>query len=114
MQLCDNIFSLSIIMTRVEKYRRYREEISNMKIESFTSKKNAATQVERFQADGTSKLNLEQIMEVHEAYDNNDEVSKKKNPYKISRFETKIYVIAFSIIAIILIALILTGIKLRG
>ena len=100
-------------MTRVEKYRRYREEISNMKIESFTAKKEAADQVEKFQYDATTKkLNLEQVMEVHEVYDNNEQVSKKINHYQISRFEKKLYLIAFLIIAIILIALIFTGINI--
>ena len=100
-------------MTRVEKYRRYREEISNMKIESFSSKKEAADQVEKFQYDSTTKkLNLEQVMEVHEVYDNNEQVSKKTNHYQISSFEKKVYLIAFLLIAIILIALIFTGINI--
>ena len=47
MTLCDNISPLRFSMTRVEKYRRYRQEISNMKFETFSEKREVAKQVDK-------------------------------------------------------------------
>lgn len=102
-------------MTRVEKYRRYREEISNMKFESFTQKKEASEQVEKkHKSDFGSKLNYEEVMEIHEVYEENEEKSKKIKLIPFTKYEIIYSVIAILLFVIILLALIFTGKKIWG
>lgn len=113
MLLCDNIFSLSDSMTRVEKYRTYRKEISNMKFETFSQKKLAAEQLEELHNENLgSKLNYEQVMVVHDVFNDGEEKHKKRRLINLTKYEILYYLIAFCIFVIILVALILTGIKL--
>lgn len=115
MALCVNIFTLTNSMTRVEKYRRYREEISNMKFETFTQKKEAYEEVEKMHNfENGNKLNLDEILEVHEVFDGAEKKHKKTKLIPITKFEIIYSSVAILIIAIILIALILTGKKIWG
>ncbi len=101
-------------MTRVEKYRRYRDEISNMKFETFSQKKEAAKQINLLrEKDSGDKLNYEDVMEVHEVF-----VSEKKikhfKLFPLTKYEIIYTLIAIFIILIILLALIFTGKKIWG
>lgn len=114
MILCVNIYSLSLIMTRVEKYRRYREQISNMKFEVFTKKSNAAKQIERIHdSNRGNKLGYEEVMEIQKVYDT-DAKTHKKHVFKFRKQQFFYCLIAFLVIAIILIALIKTGFEVFG
>ena len=79
MGLCVNILPLRFSMTRVEKYRSYREEISNMKFENFNKKHEAAKQVDTFHGN----INYDKVMVVHEMFDESDEKSTKKRSFYI-------------------------------
>lgn len=115
MRLCDNIFSLSTSMTRVEKYRRYREEISNMKFETFSQKKEAAEQIQKLHnANSGNKLTLDNVLEVHDVFDGNKKKIKRIQLFPLTKFEILYSLIAIISIAIILVALILTGNKIWG
>ena len=115
MALCVNIFALTKSMTRVEKYRRYREEISNMKFENFTQKKEASGQVEKIRnTDFESKLNYDEVMEIHEVYEENDEKVKKTKFMPLTKYEIVYSLIAILLFVIILLALIFTGRKIWG
>ena len=115
MSLCDNIFSLINSMTRVEKYRRYREEISNMKFETFTLKKEACEQVERIQkTQSGNRLNFEDVMEIHQVFEENPTKHKKNRLIPITKFELFYSLIAISLFTLTLLALIFTGMKIWG
>lgn len=97
-------------MTRVEKYRRYREEIANMKVEKFSSKHEASKKIG--DVSSNSKVGYEDVMIVHNLYDENIEITPKKHHLHL-RLDQILYVlIAFLIIAIILIGIIFTGMKI--
>ena len=111
MTLCDNISPLRFAMTRVEKYRRYRQEISNMKFETFSEKKEVAKQVEKIHSNNLgSKMNYEDVMAVNESFDKGEIKFKKRRLINLTKYEIFYYLIAFGIIAILAVALILTGV----
>ena len=98
-------------MTRVEKYRRYRQEISNMKFETFSEKREVAKEVNKVHdARNGNKLNYEQVMAVNETFDNGEIKFKKRRLINLTKYEIFYYLIAFGIIAILVIALVITGI----
>lgn len=115
MDLCDNIFSLIFIMTRVEKYRKYRREIANMKVDSFSSKKEALEQVEKIRETKSSSVyDYDDLMEVHEIYGKDVENIKSRKRIRVTKYQVCYLLIAIFIIAIIMIATILVGIKVWG
>ena len=97
-------------MTREEKYRRYREEILNMKFETFSEKREVAEQVDKVHDTRLgNKLNYEQVMAVNEAFDNDKVKFKKRRLINLTKYEIFYYLIAFGIIAILIVGLIITG-----
>jgi len=102
-------------MTRVEKYRRYRNEISNMKFETFTHKKEVAKEIEKIHYDTTgNKLNYEQVMIVHELFDEGEVNFKRKKIIGLTKYEIFYFIIALFIVIIMIVSLVLVGIKLWG
>ena len=100
-------------MTRTEKYRQYREEISNMKFETFTKKSEASNTVEKLHSSKLgNKLNYEQVMEANEVFNEGDVKFKKRRLINLTKYEIFYYLIAFIIIAILVTGLIISGIKL--
>ena len=98
-------------MTRVEKYRRYRQEISNMKFETFSEKREVAEEVNKVHDKRLgNKLNYEQVMAVNETFDTGEVKFKKRRLINLTKYEIFYYLIAFGIIAILVIALVITGI----
>ena len=111
MTLCDNISPLRFSMTRVEKYRRYRQEISNMKFETFSEKREVAEQVDKVHDTSLgNKLNYEQVMAVNESLSQGETKFKKIRLINLTKYEIFYYLIAFGIIAILVAGLIVTGI----
>lgn len=98
-------------MTRVEKYRRYREDIANMKVETFSSKKKVVDKIEKGEG---KKVGYENVMDIHDIYDNGHNQPKKRRTIRIKKYQIIYCSIAILIIAIILFALILVGINLWG
>ena len=97
-------------MTRVEKYRRYRQEISNMKFETFSEKREIAEQVEKVSDTSVgSKLNYEQVIAVNETFDKGEVKFKKRRLINLTKYEIFYYLIAFGIIAILVIGLVISG-----
>jgi len=115
MTLCVNISPLSDSMTRVEKYREYRKEISNMKFETLTTKHQAAMQVDKFHdmEDG-NKLDYEHVMIVHDVYDDGGTKLKKRKVIRLTKYEIFYCSIAFVIIALLLASIIIVGIHSGG
>ena len=112
MRVCDNIFSLSNSMTRIEKYREYRQEISNMKFETFSQKREVSHKVGKVHdSDLGSKLNYEQVMNIHEVYDSAQIESKRNYHFPFTKYEIFYYLFALSFIAVMIVALILVGIN---
>ena len=110
MQLCDNIFSLSSSMTRVEKYRQYREEISNMKFEDFSQKREASKQVEELYGNRVDeKLNFEDIMVVHEVFDKTELKTKNKRLINLTKYEIFYYLIAIIFVVVIIAAMVIVS-----
>ena len=98
-------------MTRVEKYRRYRQEISNMKFETFSEKREVAKQVDKVHNSRVgNKLNYEEVMAVSDTFDTGDIKFKKRRLINLTKYEIFYYLIAFGIIAILVIGLVITGI----
>ena len=115
MFLCDNISPLSKSMTRVEKYRRYRNEISNMKFETFTTKREAAMQIDKLHNSNLGrKLNYDQVMSVHEVYDDKEVKLKKRRFLYLTKYELLYCLIASIIILTLVVAIILVGIHVGG
>lgn len=115
MLLCVNIFTLSLLMTRVEKYRRYREEIANMKVENFSSKSEAAKQVDKITSlTGDNKIGFEDVMGIREIYAENDEITKKTHRFHLREDQIIYLLVCFLIGAILLVSLIVTGINVWG
>ncbi len=95
-------------MTRVEKYRRYREEISNMKFESFSKKREASKQVDKLYGNNLEeKLNYEDIMVVHEVFDNSQVSKKNKRVINLTKYEIFYFVIAIIFILVIIATLVI-------
>ena len=104
-------------MTRVEKYRRYRNEISNMKFEKFSTTKEAAKEIEKIQGYRSSnKLNYEQVMIIHELFENEEkEVNfKRKKYFGLTKYEIFYYSLGLALALIFIVSLILVGIKMWG
>jgi len=100
-------------MTRVEKYRRYRQEISNMKFETFSQKREVANQIDKLHGDRLeNKLNYDEVMSVHESFDEGDIKFKKRRLINLTKYEIFYLLIAIGIIAILTIGLVISGIKL--
>lgn len=102
-------------MTRVEKFREYRRKIANMKLESFSSKKEAFEQVEKIrETKQNSAYDYDDLMEVHDIYDTFGDNVKKKHSIRIRKDQIVYVSIAIFIIAIIIIGIVLVGIKIWG
>ena len=100
-------------MTRVEKYRRYRQEISNMKFETFSQKRVVAKEVDKLNGNRQSnRLNYDEVMIVNESFDEGEIKFTKRRLINLTKYEIFYFLIAFGIIAILVIGLIITGIKL--
>ena len=100
-------------MTRVEKYRRYRQEISNMKFETFTQKREASETIDKLHDKILgNKLNYEQVMSVNEVFDEGEIKFKKRRLINLTKYEIFYFLIAFGIITILVAGLIITGTKL--
>ena len=97
-------------MTRVEKYRRYRQEISNMKFETFSEKKEVAEQVDKVHNSKVgNKMNYEDVMTINESFDNGEVKFKKRRLINLTKYEIFYYLIAFGIIAILVVGLVISG-----
>ena len=103
-------------MTRVEKYRRYRQEISNMKFETFTQKREASETIDKLHDKRLgNKLNYEQVMAVNEVFDEGEAIKlKKRRSINLTKYEIFYCLIAFVVIALLVAGLIISGIKLWG
>lgn len=100
-------------MTRVEKYRRYRDEISNMKLGDFSEKEETAMQIEKNRfAGGDEKLNYEQVMVVHELMNEGEVNFKRKKFIGLTKYEIFYFLIAILFVIILIVLTILVGIKL--
>ena len=97
-------------MTRVEKFRRYREEIANMKFESSSSKKTLSETIERMCVDNdSSKLKYEQVLDVFDTYDPDAKNTIKKHHIKLRKNQIIYWSIASVVILALLIAIIVVG-----
>ena len=102
-------------MTRTEKYRQYREEISNMKFESFTQKREASETIEKLHdTKASNRLNLEQVMIANEVFDEGEIKFKKRRLINLTKYEIFYFLIATLVIVALVIGLIVTGINLWG
>lgn len=96
-------------MTRVEKYRKYRQEIENMKSEDFSSKKEAGDKI----GDGGSrKIGYDKVINIHEMYEPNDKKHKTKHRIQITKAKVTYWSIALLVIAILVVAIIIVAINL--
>ena len=97
-------------MTRVEKYRRYRQEILNMKFETFSEKREVAEEVDKVHNPKVgNKLNYEEVMDINDKFDQGEIKFKKRRLINLTKYEIFYYLIAFGIIAILVVGLIVTG-----
>ena len=100
-------------MTRVEKYRRYRQEISNMKFETFSPKREVANEINKLSGNRqTNRLNYEDVMIVNESFNEGELKFKKRRLINLTKYEIFYFLIAFIIISLLVLGLILSGIKL--
>lgn len=100
-------------MTRVEKYRTYREEIANMKIESFSSKKVVSQRIERICNDNeSSKLGYDEVLKVFDVYDSDAKKVKKHINLRLKKSQIIYLLVATIVIVGLLIGVIVTGLKL--
>ena len=102
-------------MTRTEKYRRYRNEILNMKFETFTVKREASETLDKLHDNRLgNKLNYEQVMTANEVFNEGDVKFKKRRCINLTKYEIFYYLIAALVIAGLVAGLIISGIKLWG
>ena len=102
-------------MTRTEKYRQYREEISNMKFESFTQKREASETIEKLHdTKASNRLNLEQVLIANEVFDEGEIKFKKRRLINLTKYKIFYLLIAALVIVILVIGLIISGLKLWG
>ena len=102
-------------MTRTEKYRQYREEISNMKFESFTQKREASETIEKLHdTKASNRLNLEQVLIANEVFDEGEIKFKKRRLINLTKYEIFYFLIAALVIVVLVIGLIISGLKLWG
>ena len=100
-------------MTRVEKYRTYREEIANMKIENFSSKKVTSQKIERIRIDNDSaKLGYDEVLNAFDIYDTDAKKVKTKYRVHLRKAQIVYLVVATVVIVGLLIGVIITGTKL--
>lgn len=100
-------------MTRVEKYHRYREEISNMKVENFSTKKEVSSQIEKDDYH-TKVISYDKVMDIFDIYDTDATNKKHKRLFHLRKDQIIYCLIATIIILIILIPMIFIGIDLWG
>lgn len=98
-------------MTRVEKYSRYRKDIANMKVESFSSKKEATEMIENSTG---NKVGYEEVIDIHNLYNSGELKVTKKHSINLRKDQIIYCVVAILCIAIILIGIIFVGIDLWG
>ena len=102
-------------MTRTEKYRQYREEISNMKFESFTQKREASETIEKLHdTKASNRLNLEQVLIANEVFDEGEIKFKKRRLINLTKYKIFYLLIAALVIVVLVIGLIISGLKLWG
>ena len=98
--------------TRVEKYRKLREDIKHNVTEEETTKKVTSKKVDDVlkSKDGkTTKIPVETMIDAYETYDTNPKV--KVDPLKVINNRKKAYIIASIVIcSLLVIATIITGI----
>ncbi|MBQ0009353.1 MAG: hypothetical protein KBS97_03675 [Firmicutes bacterium] len=100
-------------MTRVEKYRRYREEIANMKFETSSSKKTMSQQIGRMVGNSdSSKLNYEQVLDIFDSYDPDAKNTKKRHHIKLRKSQIIYWSVASVIIIGLLIGIIIVASRL--
>lgn len=97
-------------MTRVEKYRRYREEIANMKFENSSTRKTLSETIERMCVDNDSqKLKYEQVLDVFDSYDPDAKSTKRKHHFTLRKSQITYYSIAGAVILALVIAIIVVA-----
>lgn len=102
-------------MTRVEKYRRYRQEIANMKFEDSSSKQKLVNDEIRKDSLYDNKLvGYESVMNVYDSYDTNGKNQKHKHSFRIRKDQVRYCLIAASVLTVLLVGIILVGIKIWG
>lgn len=89
-------------MTRVEKFRRYREEIANMKVEDFSEKKLTAKKVSKIRE--SKSLTYHDIADVYQL----DESKHSSLGFRLSKDQILYLVVAFATITLLVVFLILT------
>ena len=95
-------------MTRVEKYRQYRKEISNMKFEVLTKKKKVVNQIGKMKENHIyDRLNYDEVMQIHNAYIDEEANLKKKRLIYITKYEFLYYIIALLVVLLLVVVLIL-------
>lgn len=100
-------------MTRVEKYRTYREEIANMKFQSSSSKKTVSEKVGSLRnIYSGSKLQYEEVLNAYEVYDSDAKDVKKRRIIKLRKTQIIYLVIACSVVLGLLIGVIISGVNL--
>lgn len=100
-------------MTRVEKFRRYREEIANMKFENSSTKKTLSETIERMCVDNDSqKLKYEQVLDVFDTYDPDAKNTKKKHHLRLRKSQIIYYSVASVVILALVIAIIVVACNL--
>ena len=102
-------------MTRIEKYRQYREEIANMKFDPLSEKDVTAKKVEDVHGKASNNtLNYEQVMSVQDSIIGKEVTFKRKKYFRLTKYEIFYFLIAFIVVIILSVLLVLTGIKLWG
>ena len=115
MALCVNISPLRFSMTRTEKYRQYREEISNMKFETFSQKREASETIEKLHDTRSGKkLNYSQVMEANEIFEQGEVKFKRRRQINLTKYEIFYYLIAATVFVALVVGLIVSGVILWG
>ena len=100
-------------MTRTEKYRAYRNEISNMKFDTFSPKKEVAKKVTNVHSESYgSKIKYEDVMLVQESLGHEEVNFKRKKLIGLTKYEIFYFLIFIVFVIILTTLVILTGIKL--
>ena len=100
-------------MTRVEKFRRYREEIANMKFESSSSKKVMSEEIGRMcDNNESSKLNFEQVLDIFDTYDPDAKNTKRRRHIKLRKSQVIYWPVAAIVILGLLIGIIIVATRL--
>lgn len=100
-------------MTRVEKFRHYREEIANMKFESSSNKKSISEKIGRLcDTNESSKLDYEQVLNIFDTYDPDVKSAKRKRHFKLRKRQVIYWSFASIVILALLIGIIVTAVNL--